>query len=585
MTNSTWAARARRRIHAILSGPIPFVIMFGCIVLVNWGAAVWLIHNTWRERETAAFRMVNDEAEYSEHRIEALFKDADRTLLDLRARHSADDGDLTLPGWTEPGETEARGAEPGGTEAGGAGGIALIAPDGHVIATTPHANTAGWPHLMARLATSADVPGADVLAIGEPIPGGNGHLGFVPLARRIVARDGGFGGILMYSLEIEALSRLSSSIKAFDGCMTLITDDDIILARTPEVRGTVGIRMTQTAFASAMREDLTACGTSSGRHVSQIDGIDRIFSYRQVPGVPITLIVGVGHEAVFAGWRSLRLTVIGGRLLATAFVLLTGFCWYSRRRQANISTGALSAILTHIDQGVRVETRAGRVVAVNTAGAAPRLPDKGSPTPEARRLDGSIIQLARHDLADGGTILISTDLTARHAAQARIDFLTNHDSLTGLPNRWRAASLIQDLIAEKSGSSRAAALILIDLDGFRDINDTMGHEGGDEVLTEVADRLRDLVSSRDVVARLGGDEFLLFLNDPDDEAAITSFARQLPRALARPIVVRGQHLHLGASLGIALHPRDGANVATLFQHANIALSRAKMGGPWHRAMF
>jgi diguanylate cyclase (GGDEF)-like protein len=265
-------------------------------------------------------------------------------------------------------------------------------------------------------------------------------------------------------------------------------------------------------------------------------------------------------------------------LLATAFVLLTGFCWYSRRRQANISTGALSAILTHIDQGVRVETRAGRVVAVNTAGAAPRLPDKGSPTAEARRLDGSIIQLARHDLADGGTILISTDLTARHAAQARIDFLTNHDSLTGLPNRWRAASLIQDLIAEKSGSSRAAALILIDLDGFRDINDTMGHEGGDEVLTEVADRLRDLVSSRDVVARLGGDEFLLFLNDPDDEAAITSFARQLPRALARPIVVRGQHLHLGASLGIALHPRDGANVATLFQHANIALSRAKMGG-------
>ncbi len=123
-----------------------------------------------------------------------------------------------------------------------------------------------------------------------------------------------------------------------------------------------------------------------------------------------------------------------------------------------------------------------------------------------------------------------------------------------------------------------AALFLLDLDGFQDINDTIGHEGGDEVLIEVAARLRDLVSSRDVVARLGGDEFLLFLNDPDDEAAITSFARQLPRALARPIAVRGQQLHLGASLGIALYPRDGADAPTLFRHADIALSRAKMAG-------
>ena len=81
---------------------------------------------------------------------------------------------------------------------------------------------------------------------------------------------------------------------------------------------------------------------------------------------------------------------------------------------------------------------------------------------------------------DGGAVLIGTDVTARHAAEARIAFLTDHDKLTGLPNRWRAASRIRELIAEKSDSARMAALILFDLDGFQDINDTMGHEGGDE---------------------------------------------------------------------------------------------------------
>jgi diguanylate cyclase (GGDEF)-like protein len=175
-------------------------------------------------------------------------------------------------------------------------------------------------------------------------------------------------------------------------------------------------------------------------------------------------------------------------------------------------------------------------------------------------------------------VLIGTNLTARRAAEARLAFLTDHDRLTGLPNRWRATARIQERIAGDRGPARMAALILFDLDGFQDINDTLGHEGGDEVLVEVAGRLRDLVADHDVVARLGGDEFLLFLDDPDNEAAVMCLARQIPRALARPILVRGQQIRLGASLGIALHPRDGGDVATLFRHADIALSRAKMAG-------
>jgi diguanylate cyclase (GGDEF)-like protein len=553
MISSTWGAGVRQRVNATFSGRLPFVIVFGCTLLVNWGAAIWLINYTYRERETAAYQMVSEEAQYSQQKIQDLFKDADRTLLEVRTRYSADNADPGLEHWDAIKD---------------AGGIALIAPDGRVVATTPHANTAGWPSLMVRLAESADV-----LAIGEPIPGKNGHLGFVPVARRIVASDGSFGGILMYSLETDRISGLSPAIKALDGCVTLVTDDDVILARTPEVRGTVGIRMMPAAGSPSR---VGPSGTV--RHVSQIDGVDRILSYRRLADLPVTLIVGIGHDAIFNEWKTLRFTVITGRLLATAFIFVIAIFWYRRRHRAKISGDALTAILTSIESGIRVEARDGLVIAANDAGTALRMPDRMSPQTEVQRPDGSIIQLVRRDLTDGGTVLIGTDVTARHAAEERIEFLTNHDALTGLPNRWRAAAHIQELLVGKFGSARVAALILFDLDGFQDINDTLGHEGGDAVLIEIAHRLRDLASGRDVVARLGGDEFLLFLDDPGDEATIMSLARQLPRSLARPIAARGQQVRLGASLGIALHPRDGDDVTTLFRHADIALSRAKMAG-------
>ena len=410
MTHSRWTSScrvARRRIQAILTGRFFFVSVFGCVLLLNWGAALWVIHYTCVQRRAAALQMVNDEAQYSAQKIEDVFKEADRVLIELRARH-ADDGRAL--------EQELAHSTPAAIS----GGIALIAPDGHVVAATPHASTAGWPRLMTRLATSADA-----LAIGEPIPGKNGHLGVLPIARRIVAPDGSFGGILMVSLELERLSRLSPTLKTLDGCMTLVSDDDVILARTPEVRGTVGIRMTQPAVP---RENPT--GTS--RHVSLIDGIDRIVAFRHVPGVPLTVVVGIGHDATFADWEMLRFTVLCTRVLSTVLISLAGLLWYSRRRRARISASALTAILTNIEHGVRVESRDGRVLAANEAGKALRMPNDAGWRTELQRPDGSRVQIDRHDLADGGTVLIGTDVTARQAAQARIAFLTDHDSLTGL---------------------------------------------------------------------------------------------------------------------------------------------------------
>ncbi len=226
---------------------------------MNWGAAVWLIHYTYQEREASTLQMINDEARYSAQKIINLFEDADRTLLDLRERYT-DDG--PGQGWAHL------------PPARGSGGVALIEPDGHVAAMSAHANTSGWPRLMTRLAASGDI-----LAVGEPIPGKNGHLGSVPVARRVVDADGSFAGILLYSLESEALLNLSSAVAALDGCITLLSNEDVVLARIPDVRGTVGIRMHVDGFAAMRRDNAIA----TGRHVSPIDGIDRIFSYHHLP--------------------------------------------------------------------------------------------------------------------------------------------------------------------------------------------------------------------------------------------------------------------------------------------------------------
>jgi diguanylate cyclase (GGDEF)-like protein len=557
MTNSTSGPRRRPAMLALqrlLAGRLPFVVALCGLLLVNWGVAWWLVHYTYLERESTAFQMVASEAQYAQQKISNLFEDADRALLELRGRYPDENLVSALSKWMP---------------ARSSGGVALITPDGRVVAASPHANTAGWPRLMTRLANSPDV-----LAIGDPIPGKNGRPGSIPLARRVTDQNGAFAGIFLYALESESLLGLSPAIAALAGAMALVSDDGIILAQVPEVRGTVGIRMDLKADTGVMRDN----ATFTGRHVSPIDGVDRIFSYRHLDVVPATLLVGIGSDLTFADWETLRLIVVAARLGATVLILLGGFLWYTRRRRANISTSALATILESVDHAVRVEGADGRMIVCNAAGAALRLPDQETATAEQLRPDGSAVQVTRYDLIDGGKVLIGTDIATRDAAEARIAFLTNHDRLTGLPNRWRATSHIQELIAQRGPAGRMAALILFDLDGFQDVNDTIGHDGGDEVLIEVAGRLRELVSERDLVARLGGDEFLLFLDDPDDEQTVMSLARQIPRMLMRPITARSHQLHLGASLGIALYPRDGSDAPTLFRHADIALSRAKMAG-------
>jgi len=171
----------------------------------------------------------------------------------------------------------------------------------------------------------------------------------------------------------------------------------------------------------------------------------------------------------------------------------------------------------------------------------------------------------------------ASDITDEVDAHARIQHLSLHDPLTGLANRNKLARHLEQALLRGSDSP-PLALLLLDLDNFKPINDSLGHAAGDAVLQEVATRLRDTTRDGDLVARLGGDEFILVLTGMDNRSEIDRFCARLISLLQQPIVFDNQPLHVGASIGVAQTRTQGFDAGELIRCADIALYQAKADG-------
>ncbi len=180
-----------------------------------------------------------------------------------------------------------------------------------------------------------------------------------------------------------------------------------------------------------------------------------------------------------------------------------------------------------------------------------------------------------------GVAIYARDITDRKQAEDRIRHLATHDDLTDLPNRNLGRDRLAGALARARRDSTMAALLFIDLDGFKPVNDTLGHDAGDTVLKEVARRLSGSVRETDTVARFGGDEFIVILTHVTDDSAAGRIAEAILERLPRPIALADQEVAVGCSIGIAVYPADGDTPEQMIDQADAAMYLVKRAGKHH----
>jgi diguanylate cyclase (GGDEF)-like protein len=192
-------------------------------------------------------------------------------------------------------------------------------------------------------------------------------------------------------------------------------------------------------------------------------------------------------------------------------------------------------------------------------------------------MDGRIVAVSQRPMQDGGWVAVHEDITERRRAEAKIAHLARHDMLTNLPNRVLFRELLENAF-EHIQTGRGFAVHCLDLDHFKTVNDTLGHPIGDELLKLVAARLTEAVASCDFIARIGGDEFAVIQNDVRRPEQCSQLASRIVELISRPYDIEGRHIVIGASIGIAIAPGDGANPDLLLKNADMALYLAKGDG-------
>jgi diguanylate cyclase (GGDEF)-like protein len=540
----------------------------------------------------------------------------DRTLLLLRKAFEADPTHFDLRNWTE------RTAVIGDLTIQSS----IFGPDGFMRATTtgykgPPLYVGDREHFLAHVNA-----GTDELFISKPVVGrASGKLS-IQLSRRLRAQDGRFDGIIIASLDPNFIQKFYDTVDlGSHGSVVLRNLDGVILA----ARGVPDSMVGRPGVTPVLRDALARAPAGHYWGGGAIDGVDRLVGYRVFDEFPLIGTVGRAESAIFATYRHNQNNYLAVAAIVSILGVLAiaGGIRYQvrldrvrdelRRSEAETRERAheLEVTLDYMGQGIIMTDANNNIPVINRkAVELLRLAD-GVPIDHAiiesllndfeevahrsigrgqslkygtksgdihiyqRTLpNGVVLEIRNASLEDGGAVRTITDVTERIQAEQEIARIAHHDALTGLANRL----LLRDRIDRAFGVARrykeSFAILCVDLDRFKIANDTFGHQAGDLLLRHVADRLRDCVRDFDTVARVGGDEFIVLQTRIANPKDATVLAKRILRAVSAPYDLNGNPVAIGASIGIALAPCDGASADELLGHADLALYRAKANG-------
>jgi len=413
--------------------------------------------------------------------------------------------------------------------------------------------------------------------------------------------------------------------------------DGTILVRYPDTQDRLG----QKVPPDSPWYDAVARGGGTFRSKGRFDQETvRLVTLRMIPGYPLAVAVGVSQTAALAVWQERSTSIAIGTLLAlicSSFLLVAVS---NRVRLLKISEASLAeqkealagktreleaareqtdAAINNITQGISMFDAGERLLVCNrryleiyglspdavkpgctlrdildyrkSLGSYDGEPSRHAADSAARILqgekfshtatlpDGRIISVVTNPTSGGGWVATQEDITERHRVDALIAHMARHDPLTDLPNRLVFEQKMDEALLRLNRQDASFALLLLDLDRFKAVNDGLGHPVGDALLKAVAERLLPCVHELDTVTRLGGDEFAILqthVDDPEQSARV--LGNRLLDAIGEPFMLGEQRVQVGLSIGIALAPRDGSDMDGLVKNADLALYRAKESG-------
>ncbi|MFC5511180.1 EAL domain-containing protein [Massilia jejuensis] len=356
------------------------------------------------------------------------------------------------------------------------------------------------------------------------------------------------------------------------------------------------------------------------------DGVARYTRVQRLHGFPLAIVVGLSQEEQFAPFNERRRTYLAAAGVASALLMLvvtviSGWTWQlakARRRARRAKETYAAAFEGSLDAFFVLRTVRGAdggvldflIEATNSRAEGimglPRAQMEGmllcdmlphyrvngifddlalvarDGEPREGEWQGSARQAAGRWLhrqvvaVEDGVVAIVRDISERKQVEARIFHLAHHDELTGLPNRNLMHDRIEQAILNAARHGNAVALAFVDLDGFKLVNDGLGHKAGDELLKVVGQRMGACLRRNDTLARFGGDEFVILLPDQGHEPqALAPLLEKIRLAVTEPVEVAGQAVQVSCSMGVVMYPRDGEDASALLMNADAAMYRAK----------
>jgi len=518
--------------------------------------------------------------------------------------------------------------------------ITFIDPKGNAIANSTGSDITGTSYadrdyFKAHLGNASK----SKLFIGEPSIGRISKQKLFFISRRVESDKGEFLGVVVAPLSIERYvkvfenSRFNSDIS-----MTLVHGNGKIIARAPLFEQAFGRDIAD----SALFDNVRKAHSGTYKTLSRIDNVVRVFSYRVIEGLPLIMVVGSNdtesarlllrnYQVAGGGLTILLLLMMGaGHFSLRTYTrqeerelryraLYTASREMEQKLLANEESLKLTALLfQNSGEGMMVTDAEGVILTVNPAFSLlsgyteKELIGHRSYELTSSRNDKEFFDRMVECVTNSGywkgelwqrnregeeylvSMLINTvydeqgnpfryvallsDITQKKASEELVWRQANFDALTGLPNRRMFHEHLRQEMKKTDRSQLPMALVFVDLDHFKEINDTLGHDKGDLLLKEVATRLSSSVRSTDTVARLGGDEFTVILSELRNAGDVVRTAQEILKQMSTPFQLGENIAHISSSLGITLYPEDGKDAEILINNADQAMYAAKQQG-------